>query len=66
LLPGESFEFIFEKDKLDKIRKVIAHNHGEVVSETYSDKDIIMKVRKVNRPEETSHRKNHPTSRKRS
>jgi hypothetical protein len=51
LASGESFEFIVEKDKLEKIRKVIAHNNGEVLSEVASGDDIVIKVRKMNLPE---------------
>ena len=45
--PGETFEFILEKEKLDKIRKVVSHNHGEVVSETFLENDVRMRVKKV-------------------
>jgi len=50
--PGESFEFILEKEKLLKIRKVIAHNNGEVLSEAASGNDMVIKVRKRNDPKE--------------
>lgn len=54
LLPtGESFKFILEKDKLLKIRKVIAHNNGEVLSEEASGNDIVIRVRKLNEPKES-------------
>jgi hypothetical protein len=32
--PGEAFEFMIDADKLDKIRRVIAHNGGEVNEES--------------------------------
>jgi len=44
---GESFEFIVEKDKLEKIRKVVSHNCGEVLSETPMDDDIRLRVIKI-------------------
>ena len=47
LPPGEGFEFILEKDKLGKIKKVISHNGGEVVLETSIDSDVRLKVKKV-------------------
>ena len=54
LLPtGESFKFILEKEKLLKIRKVIAHNNGEVLSEEASGNDIVIRVRKLNEPKES-------------
>ena len=51
LPPGESFEFILEKDKLDKIKKVISHNGGEVILETFLDNDVRLSVKKVSQPE---------------
>ena len=54
LLPtGESFKFILEKEKLLKIRKVIAHNNGEVLSEEALGNDIVIRVRKLNEPKES-------------
>jgi hypothetical protein len=47
---GESFKFILEKEKLLKIRKVIAHNNGEVLSEEALGNDIVIRVRKLNGP----------------
>jgi len=47
LPPGEIFEFILEGDKLEKIKRVIAHNSGEVVEEKPMDGDFRLKVRKV-------------------
>ena len=47
LPPGEGFEFILEKDKLDKIKKVISHNGGEVVLETFLENDVRIGVKKV-------------------
>ncbi|MBW1701950.1 MAG: hypothetical protein JRJ50_07450, partial [Deltaproteobacteria bacterium] len=47
LTPGESFEFILEREKLENIRKVISHNEGEVLSETFVDNDVRIKVRKL-------------------
>ncbi|MFZ0449601.1 MAG: hypothetical protein WAL98_10205 [Desulfatiglandaceae bacterium] len=45
--PGETFEFIIEADKLEKIKKVVAHNHGEVLEETQMDGDARLRIRKV-------------------
>ena len=44
---GESFEFILEKDKLEKIRRVIAHNGGKIISEIFLDEDVSLMVRKI-------------------
>ena len=44
--PGESFEFIVEKDKLEKIHIVVSHNGGRVVSETAVDNDVRIRVKK--------------------
>lgn len=46
LPPGKGFEFILEADKLDRIRRVVEHNGGEVVSETPEDGDVRVKVRR--------------------
>jgi hypothetical protein len=47
LPPGGCFEFILEGEKRDKIKKVISHNHGEVLSETFFENDVRMRVRKI-------------------
>ena len=44
---GEAFEFILEGEKLEKIKKVIAHNQGVIVAETWLDKDVRLKVKKI-------------------
>jgi hypothetical protein len=47
ILPSnKTFEFIIESEKLEKVKKVIFHNDGEVVSETPVDDDIRVKIRK--------------------
>jgi len=46
LPPGETFEFILEKDKLNKIKKVISHNGGRVVLKTSVDSDVRLRVEK--------------------
>ena len=51
LPPGESFEFILEKEKLENIKKVISHNSGEVLEETFLDNDVRIKVKKVSESE---------------
>jgi len=51
MLRGESFEFILEKYKLEKIRKVIAHNGGKVVGESHLEDDVRLKVRKMSQPD---------------
>jgi len=47
LPPGETFEFILEREKLENIRKVIAHNQGEVLEQTFVGSDVQMKVKKL-------------------
>jgi len=48
---GKSFEFVIEADKLDKIRRVIAHNGGEVTEEINAGEDVRLRVRKSRDPE---------------
>jgi len=45
--PGKEFEFIVEKDKVDKVKRVIAHNDGEVVAEWAEQEDVRMRVRRI-------------------
>jgi hypothetical protein len=47
LPPGKEFEFLIERDKVDKIRRVIAYNDGEVIDERPIQEDFRMKVRKL-------------------
>jgi hypothetical protein len=47
LPPGKSFSFILEKDKYEKIKVVIEHNCGVIVSENEMNDDIQLKVEKV-------------------
>jgi hypothetical protein len=47
LPPGEELEFIVEKDKAEKIKRVVAHNDGEVVDEATVDGDVRFKIRKL-------------------
>ena len=42
----EAFDFIVERDKLSKIKKVVSHNGGEVVLETFFDNDVRLRVKK--------------------
>jgi hypothetical protein len=52
LPPDKSFEFIIEKEKLEKIRRVVFHNKGEVLSETVVDNDDVrIKIRKISKTE---------------
>lgn len=44
---GEEFEFILEKDKLEKVRKVVAHSGGEVLSQVSEGDAVRVKVRKA-------------------
>ena len=44
---GRDFAFIVEKDKVDKVKRVISHNDGKVVAETPVAKDMRIKVRKL-------------------
>ena len=50
--PGKEFEFIVEKDKVDKVKRVVAHNDGEVVDETSEQQDVRMRVRRIKYGEE--------------
>jgi hypothetical protein len=53
MLPaGKDFEFIVEKDKVEKIKRVIAHNDGTVVEETPFEEDVRFKIRKLEPAEE--------------
>jgi hypothetical protein len=47
---GESFEFLLEKAKLDKIRKVVAHNGGRILEEIHLEDDVRLKVQKATHP----------------
>jgi len=40
------FEFIVERDKVDKIKRVIAHNEGEIIAEAPVLEDVRIRVRK--------------------
>jgi len=47
LPPDRIFEFIIEGEKLEKVKKVISHNDGEVVSESPVDRnDVRVRIRK--------------------
>ena len=50
--PGKEFEFIVEKDKADKVKRVVAHNDGEVVDERAEQEDVRMRVRRIGSGEE--------------
>jgi hypothetical protein len=50
--PGKEFEFIVEKEKGEKIKRVIAHNGGEVVDERAEQEDVRMRVRRIGSGEE--------------
>jgi hypothetical protein len=53
MLPvGGEFEFIVEKDKVEKIKRVISHNDGMVVEETPVVEDVRFKIRKLQPAEE--------------
>jgi hypothetical protein len=47
LPPGESFEFIVEREKLVNIRKVVCHNKGKVLSETFVENGVRISVKKT-------------------
>jgi hypothetical protein len=51
LPPGESFEFIIEAEKLEKVRRVVAHNGGKIIEESRSGEDFQVRVSKNNVPE---------------
>jgi hypothetical protein len=42
---------MIEADKLDKIRRVIAHNGGEVIEESRVGEDVRLRVSKCRVPE---------------
>jgi hypothetical protein len=44
LPPGESFDFVIEAEKLEKIQRVIAHNGGEVIEETHVGEDVRLRA----------------------
>jgi len=44
LQPGQCFEFIIELDKLEKIKRVIAHNEGKIVKQTMLRNGMQLKV----------------------
>jgi len=46
LPPGEAFEFIIEADKLDKVKRVIAHNGGQVLWENRVGEEVRVRVTK--------------------
>lgn len=47
ILPvNDVFEFIVESDKLEKVKKVVFHNDGEIVSESPMGTDVRVKIRK--------------------
>jgi len=47
LPPNKTFEFIIEGEKLEKVKKVISHNDGEVISESPVDHDDVrVRIRK--------------------
>lgn len=45
--PGDTFEFIVEKEKLANIRKVVSHNQGQVISQNTMNNDIRLTVEKI-------------------
>jgi len=47
LHPGESFAFIIELEKLEKIKKVIQHNQGEIVAQEDLPNAVKLTVKKV-------------------
>jgi len=47
LPPGEYIEFIIEKEKLEKIRKVVKHNEGRIVARQDMSGAVMLKVEKL-------------------
>jgi len=45
--PGEHIEFIIETEKLEKIKKVVQHNHGEIVAREDLPQAVRLKVKKL-------------------
>jgi hypothetical protein len=60
LPPGEGFEFIIEVDKLDRVRRVIAHNGGKVVEENRVGEDVQVRVTKEREAVKESHEEDWP------
>ena len=40
---------MLEKDKLERIRRVVSHNGGEILSENFMDDDVLLRVKKIER-----------------
>ena len=53
LPPDKTFEFIIEREKLEKVKKVVFHNQGEVVSESPVDNDVRVTIRKLSKAEKS-------------
>ena len=51
LPPGASFEFLIEADKLEKVKRVIDHNGGQVIGESRVGDDVQLRVSKHQVPE---------------
>jgi len=47
LPPGKSLKFVVEREKMDKLRKVISHNDGEIVAEALIDNGVRFEVRRT-------------------
>jgi len=44
---GGSFEFILEREKLEKISRVINHNGGKIISRKLINDDVQLRVGKT-------------------
>ena len=47
LPPGEHMEFIIETEKLEKIKKVVQHNQGEIVAKEDLPQAVRLRVKKI-------------------
>ena len=48
LPPGESFEFILDRDKLEQIKKIVARNGGGDIKEKKQEGESLLVVEKEN------------------
>ena len=47
LRPGQYIEFIIEREKLEKMRKVVEHNKGQIVAKEDMSDAVKLKVEKL-------------------
>jgi len=44
---GDSYTFLVESDKLERIQRVVSHNDGEIVEDIPVGNDVRVSVRKL-------------------